>query len=128
MSRFVKFNEDQGRRIARAVRAFEAATPDLTRDDNPNEPARMVVNPVFAVKVYKDGGASGSISTNCTWTYTVKTLSGRTLGTGKTPKARRFTLMIYPLVADGTIGTAYFDEAGVLQLLDANELPDIETC
>lgn len=43
----------------------------------------------FMVIVEKDAGARGSDSTNCSWTYTVKSLDGVTLATGKTPLVPR---------------------------------------
>lgn len=82
----------------------------------------------FAVKVTEDGGVAGSVSTNCTWTYTVKDLRGRTLATAKSPLKLRNPDTPYMSTPADSIGTAYYDEAGVLQLLDANERFDLEEC
>jgi len=44
----------------------------------------------FVVKVEMDGGYAGNESEDCSYTYTVKSLSGDVLGTQKTPEAARY--------------------------------------
>jgi len=82
----------------------------------------------FTVKVYIDGGSSGSSSTTCSYTYTVKTLSGKIVGTALSPEKRRYESVPYTTTPDGSTGMAYFDGDGVLHLWDANELPDLIDC
>lgn len=71
--------------------------------------------------VYKDGGVVGGPSANCTLTYTIKTLDGTTLATGKTPKMARYPLTEYTQAPDGSVGWAYRDSAGDWQLAVAFE-------
>jgi hypothetical protein len=125
---FVKFSADQGRRILRAVRWYERQSAyDHMPPEDPNRERRFP-NPTFQVKVYADGGGAGGPGGDCTYTYTVKTLSGRTLATAKSPTRRRFPLTEYAVTPSGAVGQAYFDDAGTLQLFDANELPALEDC
>lgn len=125
----VKFSVDQGRRIAAVVRAHEKRVPDATSPLSPALEDRQIPNQIFAVKVYIDGGSAGSGSTTCSFTYTVKNLAETvTLGTAKSPKVRRLVNVPYTTTPNGSIGSAYFDEAGALQLFDANETPDLESC
>lgn len=86
---------------------------------------------IFAVQVTKTAGVAGNSTTLCTYVYTVKDVSGTTeLGTSKVPKKWRNTdakrKMLFPVA--GSIGLAYYDESGTIQLFDANEVPYITVC
>jgi hypothetical protein len=82
----------------------------------------------FAVLVYIDGGSAGSSSTDCTYTYTVRTLGGKLLGTAMTPQKRRFSSVPYSETPDATPGLAYYRNDGTVVLFDANEVPDLLDC
>lgn len=92
--------------------------------------AFLVPNPysLFAVKVTQTGGSGGDDATACSFTYTVKDLNLNTIGTAMTPKKRRTAVGAYVAGGANTIGSAYVDETGALQLFDANEVPDVGTC
>lgn len=129
MGDYIKFNTEQARRIVNAIREVER--PNRSTDGGPYDNAlnsRKIPNQDFTVRVYKTSGSAGSSITNCTWLYTVKTCSGRTLGTNMSPTKRRFPNTVYTVTPDGSFGTAFFDENGDLKLKDANELPDQESC
>lgn len=122
MARFVKFSEPDARRIAKVVRASEQQKGYALIERLMQVSSTRVPSPIFAVRVYIDGGAAGSASSACTWTYRITTMSGRDLGTGLSPIKRRYSPAIYSVTPDGTVGTAFFDDKGDLQLYDANEL------
>jgi hypothetical protein len=82
----------------------------------------------FRCKVHNDGGSAGSSSTSCSFTYTIRTMSGKDVLTAQTPTRRRFTNVEYSATPTNTQGWAYFDENGVLKLSDANELPALTDC
>lgn len=82
----------------------------------------------FGVTCTIDGGAAGSASATCTYTYTVKDLYGVIIGQELTPEKRRFPEVPYTTTPDDSPGIAYYDEEGDLQLFDANELPQVEEC
>lgn len=81
----------------------------------------------FPVKVRRDdGGGSGALgslatSTDCTVTYALYTLGGTAItgATGKTPDRNRYPTCAYTPAANDTIGIAYHDSSGVIQLADA---------
>lgn len=83
---------------------------------------------LFAVTVEIDGGLPGSVSTTCTFTYTVRAQDGTIIGEDMTPEVRRFPETIYTEPEGEQPGTAYYGPDGTLQLFDANELPEIEEC
>ena len=126
--RYVKFSVAQARRIAATVRAHEKtlkrAIPDLVQRAD----QRQTPNPHFAVRVYADGGQPGTATTTCSWTYRVTSLAGTHLGDAMTPDRRRIPNCPYTATPEGTVGAAYFDEAGALKLWDANELPVAVDC
>lgn len=81
---------------------------------------------MFAVLVTIDGGDAGSEEANCSWTYTVTDLRGRLLGLAKSPYKRRLPQTPYTETPTDTVGQAFYDVLGVLQLYDANETPQVE--
>lgn len=125
---FAKFTTATAGRIARAVRGVEGQRRDGRSAELHAAQPRVVPNPTFAVKCSIDGGSGGSASTTCSFTYTVTTLSGRTLGEEMTPQQRRHENVPYTTTPNEAIGVAYFDEAGTFRLWSANELPALEDC
>lgn len=93
-------------------------------------PIVMVVGPkdgmTFAVAVTKDGGADGTQTTAATWTYTVKSLGGQTLGeTVPVSMQRPFgKRKHYPTSG---YGLACFNGTGLI-LLDAGEVEETGGC
>lgn len=83
---------------------------------------------LFNVLLDVDGGSSGSSSSTCSWTYTVKSLRGKTIATAKSPEAHRLPNFVYVSTPAGSEGIAFYDQTGALKLLWANEQPDIENC
>lgn len=88
--------------------------------------APVLGSAAFPVRVKKDGGVAGSMasSTSCTFTYSLFDLAGNALKdsggtaiTGKTPDAPRYSNCAYTAPADLTIGLAYTDENGQIQLM-----------
>lgn len=76
---------------------------------------------LFAVKVTKQAGAAGPPST---WTYSVTSPDGHVIvasGSPVSPELRRPTGTATTNPTAGTIGTGYYDAAGVFHLFDANE-------
>lgn len=82
----------------------------------------------FIVYCVNDGGSSGSDTTKCSYTYTLKDITNTyTLATTKTPKRDRPS--IGPMATSSGPGIAYYDENGIIQLAIAlNEVLDPETC
>lgn len=80
------------------------------------------------VTVYKDGGAAGSASTSCTWTYTIKNLAGSTLDTLLSPHRPRFTNTIYTQAPDGSYGLAVKITGGWVLLVALQEIEQTDTC
>lgn len=123
----VKFTKPAAQRIARVVREWEATPGGQAPRPAPRGRATHPQT-LFAVRVTIDGGAAGSATTNCTWTYAVSLDSGYALGTGMTPKRRRFPDTPYTTTPNDTWGAGFFDKDGVFVLWDANELPETEEC
>ena len=121
MATTAKFSIDQARRIAATVQAHERSIPDRTGGEEPRQQLQ-VPHPAFMVRVTIDGGAAGSATQNCTFTYRVETLAGVVLGDNLTPLLRRFPLAVYTVTPPGSVGIAFRDEVGELNLYDANEL------
>lgn len=95
---------------------------DLSRDVRPQE--------VFCVDVTVDGGSAGGSGANCTFTYSIK-LRGdsEVLDTTVTPERPRMAGVQYATPAANSIGLAFFDDDGVLKLIQAiEEIPLTETC
>lgn len=121
-----KFTERAARRVFAAVRKIEALA-------DPKGSRRHVVDrhpaqQLFAVRVTIDGGAAGSASTTCSWTYTVNLDSGYVLGEEMTPQKCRLPNVPYETTPDDTWGAGFFDKAGEFVLWDANECPQVEEC
>jgi len=84
----------------------------------------IVMPDAFPVTVTKDGGVAGSYSASCTFTYTIKNLSGVTIATGLTPNIPRFTNVEYAQPSANSPGMAYFTGAGAIALYSAaQEIP-----
>lgn len=82
---------------------------------------------LFVVKVEKDGGTNGSATTAASYTYTVRSLDGETLGTAVPVALPRPNGMVtYQGGSDG-YGLAFYD-GETLKLLDAGEVPETDTC
>ena len=81
---------------------------------------------VMVVDLVQDGGVAGSSTADCTYTYTVNSLSGTTLDTLVTPERARYPLCVY-LPGNGLGLAAYV--GGVLRLLVAwKEIEDTTVC
>ena len=101
----------------------------INEDDEPQYRFdRMPRSGLFAVKVVKTSGSAGTVSTMCSFVYTVKTLDGTAIGTGMTPAKRRAAAGPYSAPADDSYGTAFYDEDGDLVLFDANEVEAVVAC
>lgn len=133
---------DDAESVTGTVNAYEASKCRLTvgarvllefagYDGGGGDVFRFSVMPrsgLFAVKVTQTGGSAGDATTQCSFTYTVKTLDGTTIGTGMTPQKKRASVGAYEAPAANSYGTAFYDEDGDLVLFDPNEVPDPETC
>jgi hypothetical protein len=125
----VKFTPEAARRIAAVVRDAEAAPRDLQTTPPRSRISRRPPQLLFAVKCFKDGGAAGSSSTTCSWTYTAKLEAGFQLGTGLSPERLRYPNTPYETPnAGGVWGAGFFDKNGDFVLWDANEIPQTEMC
>jgi len=90
---------------------------------------RQTLTPVlFPVKVTKTAGDPGDDETTCSYIYTVTTMGGTELGVEMTPVKRRPLVGAMSPPDDSEYGLAFFDEAGVFKLFDANEVIDTEAC
>jgi hypothetical protein len=93
-------------------------------------PGWVIVSPtvgLFAVKVEKDGGSNGDAATAASYTYTVRTLYGRQLGTAVgQSRPRPKGTATYQAGSDG-YGLAFW-EGDTLILWDAGEIVGTETC
>lgn len=82
----------------------------------------------FSVRITVDGGSAGDDETTCSWTYTVKTLRGKTIGEDMSPLAHRVPEVTYVETPEDSRGIAFYDTDGTLQLLWANEQPFYDEC
>ncbi|MBE3133087.1 MAG: hypothetical protein IMZ55_06415 [Acidobacteria bacterium] len=91
----------------------------------------------FTVKVEKDGGVAGDDATECSYTYTVKDLSGNTLDTTVTPETPRLHYTAYwyagetrtlPNVATSVYGLACWDGATLVLLQCFGEVAKDDAC
>ena len=86
----------------------------------------------FPVQVYQDGGAAGAPDpggSNCSWTYTVKDLSGNTLGEDVAPQRARYPKTVYIEAPDASYGLAAYAANGDLLLLVCfGEIEDTDVC
>ena len=85
-------------------------------------------SPLRMVKVVKDGGVAGSASTNCTWTYTISTLSDVELETGLTPHRSRYANTIYTQAPDDSYGQAVKIDGNWVLLVAWQEIEQTSTC
>jgi hypothetical protein len=77
----------------------------------------------FDVRCTIDGGTSGTLTSTCSWTYTVTNEAGGPLGATMTPKKRRLVNTPYSSTPAGTEGSGYYNALGQFVLFDANETP-----
>ena len=82
----------------------------------------------FNVKLEIDGGAAGSASTTCSWTYKCKTLNGKVFATTMTPRIHRIPNTPYAETPVDSIGDGFYNEAGEFELFNANERIAPEDC
>lgn len=89
--------------------------------------AGQPANTPFEVDVEVDGGSAGDGTTQCSFTYTVKTISStpQTLLTGASPSWAR---PAWGAFVAATKGQAYINTAGVTILTRVDEVPDLEIC
>ena len=103
-----------------------SATVKIEGQDESGVMLRANSESLRAVLVTKDGGSAGSSSTNCTFTYTVKDLSGLALGSGLTPKRPRYANTEYYQPATDSYGLAFIAN-NTLNLYEAIEERPKET-
>ena len=82
----------------------------------------------FSCKVGKDGGSAGDEDNTCTFTYTVKTLTGDELGTEISPQKKRVEKCIYNQPGNDSYGLACYDGETLVLLEAFEEYPDSKVC
>jgi len=96
---------------------------DANSDLNPWWIARLPF--AFPVRVEKSDGVAGDSDTDCSYTYTVKTLDGVAVAGGVAPMKVRLPKTTYLCGSD--YGLAFYDGT-TLKLWDANERPETSDC
>jgi len=96
---------------------------DANSDLNPWWMARLPF--AFPVKVEKSDGFAGDKDSDCSYTYTVKTLDGVAVAGGVAPTKVRLPKTTYLCGSD--YGLAFYDGT-TLKLWDANERPEVSDC
>lgn len=82
----------------------------------------------FEVDVVQTGGSNGTATTQASWTYRVNVVGGTTqIGTALSPVFKGPRLSA-GLVTAGTTGIASYTAAGVLRLLEVNEVHGTNAC
>ncbi len=119
------FTDRAAKKIVETVRKVSATVPTKGGAQRSRD-LKTMPQLLFAVRVSVDGGASGSASTSCSFTYAAELDDGFELGTGLTPKKCRLPNVPYTAPADGTWGAGFYDKDGAFQLWDANECPQVE--
>lgn len=76
---------------------------------------------MFPVKVEQTGGSAGDKTTQCSFTYDVKDVSGYVLGEDLTPRKARPAVGKLAAPAADSYGTGFYAADGSFQLFDANE-------
>lgn len=110
---------DDVTRLKRLVRALESKIRKR------REPRKWATIPVL---VTQTGGSAGNLTTQCSFTYTVKNRQGTTLLTGAAQIRPRPSVGAMVAQSADSIGIALYDETGTLVLWDAGEVPDPEGC
>ncbi len=87
----------------------------------------LLAAPNFPVDVTQTGGTAGTASAFCSYTYTVKDLTGLTLATSKAPVFSAARIVKQTCTA-GNNGMAHFDEGGLLILDTVDELGSQTNC
>lgn len=125
MANGVRLSLGFARRVSEAVRQSEADArgPKVGRRRGLEQSQQQRM---FGVRVTIDGGSAGSVSTTCSWTYTVELDSGYVLGEELTPQKRRLPNVPYTSTPADSWGAGFFDKNGAFVLWDANELPEVE--
>lgn len=83
------------------------------------------VGTLFPVDLTQTGGVAGNATTQCSFTYTVDSISGEQLLTGASPTFGRPS---YGKLVAGTHGTAYYNSVGTCILYQVDEVFDVEEC
>jgi len=83
------------------------------------------VGTIFPVDLTQTGGVAGDATTQCTFTYTVKSISAKTLLTVSTPIWNRTQ---YGKMVAATSGTAYVNSSGTVILYQTDEVPAVTVC
>lgn len=120
--------------ILRALRTFRVSFGEGIRYES-NENGTLawverqdVTAGFFAVQVEKDGGTDGDATTKATYTYTVRSLSGVTLGTlVPQTRPRPYGEMTFQTGDEG-YGIAFYAADGSLKLFDAGEVQTTYSC
>jgi hypothetical protein len=107
--------------------------PDYRRPpaDRP-PPGKLDSAALTLVKVYMDGGAPGTKTSQCTYTYTIKTLAGGQLATALTPGGTEFpartSLGAYVFAPSGSYGLAQKIDGYWVLVAAISEQPAVEAC
>jgi hypothetical protein len=123
-----KLNQSQASFFGKLLRSKTDFTKTVRRQRDGGRDVQP--QDVFCVDVTVVGGVAGGSGGNCTFTYSLK-LRGdsEVLRTGVTPERPRMAGVQYATPAANSIGTAFFDDDGVLKLIEAiEEIPLTETC
>jgi hypothetical protein len=126
-TRKARITVDQARRLGRVVSHAETEL-DAGPASRGRGGTRRTAGVHFVVVCTIDGGLAGSISTTCSWTYTVTSPLGHTYGEEMTPERRRLVNVPYTETPANTRGVGYFDEDGEFRLYCANETPLTQVC
>lgn len=82
---------------------------------------------MFPVKVEQTGGSDGNNTTAASYTYTVRSLTGATLGTGVAQVRPRPNGAVTVQAGSTGYGVAFYDGLN-LRLWDAGEIPQTQVC
>ena len=110
------------RKIAQAVRIVLGTPGD---NANVRQPAYPRTGGLFYVKLTKDGGTAGTNTTACSFTYTVKDVTGQQIGTTVAVAKDR---LLTCAMNEATKGWAFYDENNDLKVWDCNETMQQQNC
>ena len=126
--------ERQGRLTIRGDGIEVHQTPDgvtLVAGIQGERPSMPIVPTLFPVKVTEDSGNlydPGSASTNCSFTYTVTSLSGQVLGTAMTPQRPRYQNTEYAGPGAWSYGLGFWDGGTFILYEVVDEIALTDTC